>query len=164
MPPTSCCLGQAGLSPSARQPLLCLRLWTQLGECLCPREERGFVTCWKVPAYLAAKTAGLFFWDRPQTQTHTALLEGTEEGREGAAPAQGEVLAAASAPTIMKIELNPAYLKSEGKGWGSGRPIYLFSPRSPLLFLGVLHVKSNKDSWAMVWLLSCWMPMGKLSY
>lgn len=148
----------AGLSPSARQPLLspklCLRLWTQLEEGLCLGERQGFCNSLRSTCLLTSQ-ANRFFFPQRQSSDPGVISRHTlhcwkgqrGEGREHhlLKVRFWQVLrsSTASASTGMKIELNPAYLKSEGKGWASGRPSHLFSLLSPLPFLGVLQVKSN---------------------
>lgn len=122
--------------PAPAAPKLCLGLWKQLGEASFPGKGRGFVIPCKVPAYLPAKPTGLFFPEadlRPRLTLHCWKGQregGREGGRKGASSAKvrfWQLLSTftVSASTGMKVELNPAYLKSEGKGYGSGRHSYL---------------------------------------
>lgn len=91
MPPTSCSIGQAGLSPSARQPLLapklCLGLWTQLGESLCPGEGQGFYNSLQSTC-LPTSQASRFIFPRGRAQPQvsdpaTPCTAGRDKGRKG---------------------------------------------------------------------------------
>lgn len=134
--------------PAHAAPKLCLRLWTQLGESLC---LSGFCnSLWSTCLPTSQANRLIFPRGRPQIQAHTALLEGREGGREHHLLKvrfwQLPRASTASASTGMRVELNPAYLKPEGKGCHSGRPTTYSPCLLPFLFWVCFRLKA-----AVVW-------------